>query len=152
MPRLTKRGAYKKKRMKKRGLTKVESKEVKKIAKSVVNTMVESKYFDTQDNDSVSQVPPAYAWYDSDDAILSPVCVYGNITGYNRSVSQTGTEQIWTYGKKTNGTSQGMTTFNMNRLYDNSTLLHTPNLLEGATCRPSFAQSQLMFERILQRS
>jgi len=152
MRRQAKRSARTTRRPRKSALTKIEKKQVKSIAKQVVNSVVESKYFDTQAGDSVNQAAPAYAWYDAAEQIRAPVSVIGCITGYNRSVNQDLTNNIWSYGVKASGTSQTMTTFNLNRLFDNSTMQNTPNILEGATCRPAFAQTQHLFERIIQSS
>ncbi|AXH73498.1 MAG: putative capsid protein [Cressdnaviricota sp.] len=150
MRRSAKRSARTTRRPSKNALTKVEKKQVKSIAKQVVNSVVESKYFNTQNGDSVNQAAPSYAWYDADEQIRSPVSVIGCMTGYNRSVNQDLTNTLWTYGVKASGSSQGMTTYHLNRIFDNSTLAHTPNLLEGSTCRPAFAQTQHMLERIIQ--
>jgi len=115
------------------GLNKTEKKQSELIAKRVLNSMAETKYFNTK-TDLVNAVPNA-AWWTS-NTVKSEVTVYGYSTGYNRQVIGTdpAVNQLERYGQSlTDGTDITISALNLNRIFSTG-----ENAIEGHSCRPCF--------------
>lgn len=121
----------------KKGLSKTETKQVKKIAEKTVNSMAESKYFDTN---FVQAETPSVAWNDLTSGDKSEVSVYAFSTGYNRQILPSSTETN-VYGQSiSTGANVNITNLRMNKVYQ-SNAAHEPFRLfapDGQTLRPSF--------------
>ena len=135
-----KRGSAMSRYKKKVGLNKVEKKQVTTIAKKAVNSLAESKYFNT--NASINAEVVNSAWKISSD--YSDIGVWGYSTGYNRQSNPGDENETMKYGVSTvDGTEISMTNLKMNQVflsddsYNNQNTLRA-NVIEGQSIRPAF--------------
>ena len=127
-----------------KSLTKTEKTQVKKIAKSVVNTMVESKYFNV--NGGITDVAPSPIVRDNSN-INSSISCYGFTTGAR---ANSDTNQRYQFGvNPITGAAADMTTLNMNQVFRTSDSVASRQnyAIEGLTCRPAYNECQWLFER-----
>lgn len=129
-----------------KGLTKTEKKQVSTIAKRAVNTMIESKYYNT----ALYKSAELYnAWGDGSNA-ASEVGVIGFTTGFEKSKNQDDVVDPFKYGVNSAGSNQNMKSLEMNRVFlaDAGDLQNRAYALEGVTCRPAFNETKWLLERI----
>ncbi len=134
----------------KKPLTKKAVKQTRKIAKSVVLNMAESKYFNT--NPSLDQTQAASAWVNS--GVQSEVGVFGYTTGLNRARIDNGTtitQTIYKYGVNTlTGAEVEMKSLDLNKVFNenNSSPQRANMSVEGATIRPNYNECQWLLNRV----
>ena len=78
----------------KEGLTKTERTQTRQIAKSVVNKMAESKYFNTSRD--IGELALNAAWWTS-ATVQSEIGVLGFTTGFEKQVDAAGSTQAYKY-------------------------------------------------------
>lgn len=123
----------------KKGLTKVEAKEVKTIAKRTINKMAESKYFDAN---FIQGQGPSVAWYDVTTGDKSEISVYAFQTSYNRQVNPSSSE-INVYGQEIDtGGNVNVSNLRMNKVFQSDAANESLRAfqIDGQTVRPSFAE------------
>ena len=126
----------------KKGLTKVEKKQVNTIAKRAVRSEAESKYFNV--NGGILNYAPVVAHQVG--TVNSEIGMWGFTTGVRRSAENA----IYRWGQDpANGNITSMTSLNLNYLFKNTTLPASRQQysLEGQTCRPSYNEVQWFLER-----
>lgn len=115
---------------------KITRSDVKTIAKSVVLSTAESKYFNTEGAQYNTELTPHY---------IKPTDVMTCLGFATGSINDPETETTFQYG---NGS---MKTLNLNRLYGaNAAEPYNQFALDGMYCNPSFAQSRFLIERTAQ--
>ena len=131
----------------KKGLTKKEKSQTRKIAKSVVNNLAESKYFNVAR--SIGELNLNTAWWASATS-QSEIGVLGFTTGFEKEVNQDGATVAYKYGDNvTNGSGQNMESLELNRVFEISS--QSPleqNAVEGNTIRPAYAESNWLLNRL----
>ncbi len=131
-------------------LGKTQKKEVKKITKSVVKSMAESKYFNT--NPSLDQTNQASAWKNED--VQSEVGVFGYTTGLNRARIDNGntiTQTIYKYGvNTTSGAEVDMKSLDLNKVFttNNSSPQRASYSVVGSSIRPNYNECQWLLNRV----
>jgi len=126
----------------KKGLTKVEKKQVSTIAKRAVRSEAESKYFNV--NGGIRNYAPVVA--NQVGGVNSEIGMWGFTTGLRRDT----TNAIYKWGQDpVNGNITSMTSLNLNYLFRDSALPSSRQQysLEGQTCRPSYNEVQWLLER-----
>lgn len=136
----------------KKGLTKVEKTQVKTIAKKAVNSLAESKYFET--SGGITSLGPAPIWRTSSapTGYNSEITCYGFTTGFNRSVDSAPSTTIYRYGvDNVTGATLPMSSLNMNRIFTTSdpVVARRQQAIEGNVIRPSFCECKWLLERPL---
>lgn len=133
------------------GLNKVEKKQVKSIAKSTVNKLAETKYFNVA---SMNRITAAAAWNIIGDQ--SDVAVYGYSTGKNRQTTLSGASSIMKYGQSTvDGSDISLTNLNMNRIFlkdEGPDEKLRAFCIEGQTLRPSFNECKWYMNYVAQNT
>lgn len=131
----------------KKGLTKTERSQVKKIAKKAVNTMAESKYFNI--NGSLGEDTMQAAWRTS-TGIQSEIAVLGYTTGFEKALNKDGSTTAYKYGvDPSSGSNKNMDSLELNRIFTSGA--GAPNdqyQIEGRTINPSYAESHWMLNRL----
>lgn len=129
----------------KKGLTKTEKSQVKTIAKKAVNSLAETKYFNTKPYDNE---PFNYAWYNG--GTTSEVGVLGFTTGFEKAMEVDGTSDAFKYGTDGNGAAKNMNSLELNRLFLSNAVVPqaASYAIEGSMCRPSYAETQWLLNRI----
>lgn len=131
----------------KKGLTKKEKTQTRKIAKSVVNKMAESKYFNV--SREIGEVPLNSAWWTS-GTVQSEIGVLGFTTGFEKATDQNGATIAYKYGvNPVNGAGKNMESLELNRVFEST----SPSPLEqysveGNTIRPAYAETNWLLNRL----
>lgn len=128
----------------KKGLTKTEKTQVKKIAKTAINKMVESKYFDVV---TVQNNYPNPIWQSS--GVNSPVACWGYTTGVRRSIDNSTTYKFGV--NNVTGAQVSMTSLKMNSVFRSNVTpaSRAQYAIEGLSCRPAYNEVQWLLERPL---
>jgi len=116
-------------------LTKGQAKQATAIAKKVVRSEAETKYFNTKT--SIKNAVPSAAWWVSNSS-KSEVTVYGYSTGYNRQVIgvDPAVNQLERYGQSlVDGTEITISPLNLNKVFAAG-----ENAIQGHSVRPSFTE------------
>lgn len=131
----------------KKGLTKTEQKQTRKIAKSVVNKMAESKYFDVARG--IGELPLNAAWWSS-GTVQSEIGVLGFTTGFEKAVDAAGSTVAYKYGvNPSNGNAKNMESLELNRVFSlGSASPLDQQSVEGNSIRPSYAESHWLLNRL----
>lgn len=131
----------------KRGLNKVEKKQVKQLAVKAVNSVAESKYFHV--STAVGRIPCYPAWKTA-AGTLSEVAVLGFTTGFEKQLSKDGSTEAYKYGvDATSGSTKNMESLEMNRIYTNSsTAPLNQNAIQGRSIRPAYCETKWYLDRI----
>lgn len=135
---------YKKK---KTGLNKTEVKQVRTIAKKQVNSMAESKYFQT--NALIAELTASPAWRNG--TVNSEVGVFGFTTGTQRSTNSDGTLALSYYGvDSVTGSSSMMGSLDLNKVFtDNNTAPQRASYaVVGSSIRPAYNECQWLLNRV----
>ena len=131
----------------KKGLTKTEQKQTRKIAKSVVNSLAESKYFNV--SRGIGELPLNSAWWSS-TSVQSEIGVIGFTTGFEKAIDAAGSTVSYKYGvNPANGNAKNMESLELNRVFTlgaGSPL--DQQSVEGNTVRPSYAESHWLLNRL----
>lgn len=130
-----------------RGLTKVEQKETKSIAKKVVNSMLESKYFRTNATIAAQQGTPAWR----NGTVNSEIAVFGYTTGINRSINSGNQDKSYRYGvNSSDGSDIAMTSLDLNRVFveTNTSPQRASYSVVGSSVRPSYNECQWLLDRV----
>ena len=130
-----------------KALNVVEKKQVKNIAKKVVNQLAETKYFAT--NGSAVNLATSAAW-ETDQNIRSDIQVYGFTTGESAELRQNGNRTTFIYGTSNqSGDPIEMLSLKMNRIFTTSDTVVTrrQQAIEGNSIRPSYAECKWLLER-----
>lgn len=131
----------------KKGLTKKEKTQTRKIAKSVVNSLAESKYFNV--SREIGEMSFNSAWWAS-ATVQSEIAVLGFTTGFEKNVDAAGSTQSFKYGvNPSNGAQKNMESLELNRVFDSGEgqpLLQYA--VEGNTIRPAYAESHWLLNRL----
>ena len=131
----------------KRGLNKVEKKQVKQLAVKAVNSIAESKYFHS--STTVGRISCNPAWKTT-AGIASEIAVLGFTTGFEKQVSKDGSTEAYKYGvDATSGNNVNMESLEMNRIYTNaSTAPLNQNAIQGKSVRPAYAETKWHLDRV----
>lgn len=131
----------------KKGLTKTEKTQTRQIAKSVVNNLAESKYFNVAR--SIGELPLNSAWWTNSN-IQSEIGVLGFTTGFEKAVDQNGATIAYKYGvNPANGAGKNMESLELNRVFDiNSASPLDQYHVEGNTIRPAYAETNWLLNRL----
>ena len=131
----------------KKGLTKTEKTQTRKIAKSVVNSLAESKYFNV--SREIGEMTFNSAWWASASS-QSEIAVLGFTTGFEKAVDAAGSTQSYKYGANpANGNAMNMESLELNRLFDTDQgQPFAQYAIEGTTCRPAYAESHWLLNRL----
>lgn len=129
----------------KKGLTKKEKTQTRQIAKSVVNKMAETKYFNVAK--SLGELSMLSAWTAS--TLTSEISVLGFTTGFEKAKLNPTTDQGYKYGVNSSGSNINMDSLELNRIYTiNSTdPIEVQMAIQGTTIRPSYAESHWLLQR-----
>jgi len=130
-----------------RGLTKVEKKQTTTIAKKVVNSMLESKYFRTNPNIVAQNSVPAW----KNGTTKSEVAVFAYTTGINRQLNSAGQEKSYRYGvNSVDGSEIAMTSLDLNKVFkeSNSIPQRESYHVVGSSIRPSYNECQWLLNRV----
>ena len=131
-----------------KGLTKTERKQVTTIAKKAVNSMAESKYFNT--TLSVNAEVTNAAWKVSTD--YSDIGVWGYSTGYNRQTNPDAETEVMKYGVSTvDGSEISMTNLRMNRVFlqdEGPDEFLRAFAIEGQTIRPAYNECKWFLNHV----
>ncbi len=131
------------------GLNQTEKKQVNKIAKKAVNSMAETKYFETAAD--VFKSVPNPIWRTSAGA-LSEISCLGYMTGDNKfltTLSGPATQPVYYGVDITNGSEIQMANLNMNKIFTTSDAVESrqQQAIDGNSVRPSYAEVQWYLER-----
>lgn len=131
----------------KKGLTKTEQKQTRKIAKAVVNKMAESKYFNV--SREIGEMAFNSAWWQS-ASVQSEIAVLGFTTGFEKAVDAAGSTVSYKYGvNPTNGAAKNMESLELNRVFDESEGQPLAQYaVEGNTIRPAYAETNWLLNRL----
>lgn len=131
----------------KKGLTKTEQKQTRKIAKAVVNKMAESKYFNV--SREIGEKEFNAAWWSS-GTLQSEIAVLGFTTGFEKAVDAAGSTQSYKYGvNPANGNAINMESLELNRVFDESEGQPLAQYaVEGNTIRPAYAETNWLLNRL----
>lgn len=130
-----------------KGLTKVEKKETKQIATKVVNSQLESKYFNTNPNIARENGVPAWR----NGTINSEIAVFAYTTGINRQVNSANQQQSYKYGvNSVNGSDIAMESLDLNKVFmeTNSASQRSSYSVVGSSIKPSYNECQWMLSRV----
>ena len=131
----------------KKGHTKTERTQTRQIAKSVVNKMAESKYFNTSRD--IGELALNAAWWTS-ATVQSEIGVLGFTTGFEKQVDAAGSTQAYKYGvNPANGSAKNMESLELNRVFDlGQGAPLDQNAVVGNTIRPAYAETNWLLNRI----
>ena len=131
----------------KKGLTKKEKTQTRQIAKSVVNKMAESKYFNV--SREIGEMEFNSAWWTS-ATVQSEIAVLGFTTGFEKAIDAAGSTVSYKYGVNSlNGNAKNMESLELNRVFDSAQ--GSPldqNSVEGNTIRPAYAETHWLLNRL----
>lgn len=131
----------------KKGLTKKEKTQTRKIAKSVVNSLAESKYFNV--SREIGEMRFNSAWWSS-ATVQSEIAVLGFTTGFEKAVDAAGSSVAFKYGvNPSNGNAMNMESLELNRVFESSEgQPFAQYAVEGTTIRPAYAESHWLLNRL----
>lgn len=151
LPRRAKRRSTSTKTTKK-GLTKTERSQVKTIAKKTVNSLAETKYFNT--NAGIARLVPNPIWRYADPVSQttynSDITCFGFTTGLPRNSNSNGDQVIFKYGQnRSNAQEIEMGDLALNQIFSSKDVVpqRAQYAIEGVTIRPSFNEVQWVLER-----
>lgn len=129
----------------KKGLTKTEKKQVTTIAKKAVNSLAETKYFNTKPYDNE---PFHFAWFNG--GVTAEVGVLGFTTGFEKAMETDGSADAFKYGVDGNGSAKNMNSLELNRVFLSNAVVpqSASYAIEGSMLRPSYAETQWLLNRI----
>ena len=142
-----KRTIRKKRTNGKKALNKVEKTQVKNIAKNVVNSIAETKYFAT--SAVVNKLVPNPLW--SVSSGVSEISCLGFTTGKSQASATSPSPRVgFTYGVGlVSGNETAMTSLDMNKIFTNFDPVESRRQQQiiGNSVRPSYAECQWYLER-----
>jgi hypothetical protein len=136
----------------KKGLTKTEKSQVKTIAKKAVNSMAETKYFNT--NAGIARFVPNPIWRYADPVSQttynSDITCFGFTTGLPRNTNSNGDQVVFKYGQNRSTAQEiEMGDLALNQIFSDQDSIpqRAQYAIEGVTIRPSFNEVQWVLER-----